>query len=78
MAVSGISELTVARRTGDEVSGGKVEVSEAAAVTIGTVVMVASGMTVVTGSSRLILSVEVSVGVGEGRRKGVGDVRADV
>lgn len=78
MAVSGISELTVARRTDDEVSGGKVVVSEADAVTIGTVVTVASGVTVVTGSSRLILSVEVSVGVGEGRRKGVGDVRAAI
>ena len=75
--LSGVSEITSVRRTGAEVSGGKVLVSEAAAVTIGTVVMVAAGITVVSGSSRLIL---VSVGVGEGKRnsKVVEDVRTAV
>ena len=73
----GISELKIVIGTETELSCGKAKVSETAAVTIGTVVKNGPGLTVISGSNRLLVSVEVgamvageennsgSVGVGE-------------
>ena len=75
--VPGISELKIVIGTGTELSCGKAKVSEIVAVTIGTVVKNGPGLTVLSGSNKLLVSMEVgtmvageennsgSVGVGE-------------
>lgn len=67
----GISELKIVIGTGTELSCGKAIVSEIAAVTIGTVVKNGAGLTVVSGSNTLLVSMEVrAVAAGEENNSG--------
>ena len=67
----GISELKIVIGTGTELSCGKAIVSEISAVTIGTVVKNGTGLTVVSGSNTLLVSMEVrAVAAGEENNSG--------
>lgn len=67
----GISELKIVIGTGTELSCGKAIVSEIATVTIGTVVKNGAGLTVVSGSNTLLVSMEVrAVAAGEENNSG--------
>lgn len=67
----GISELKIVIGTGTELSCGKAIVSEISAITIGTVVKNGTGLTVVSGSNTLLVSMEVrAVAAGEENNSG--------